>query len=178
MTIPGDLVVGTSLTVAGDNLLSFVKTSALTTLLADKANVADPVFYGSVTTPAVTLNGADLQGLINQRAPTASPTFTGTVTAGIIKASDNLNFVTSTGTSAFAIYPDSRGTIFTRALSTTGAFTCDAVFTSTGMANLNGGASVTDLSVSGQLVAKPYVGLRLVTDFGTGTFPRAAAMAY
>ena len=105
VTIPDYLIVGESLTVAGESLMAYAKTSAVTTMLADKANVADPVFYGSVTTPAVTLNGADLQGLLNAKASAASPTLTGVVTADTIRASgtNTLNLVGSTGVTALSI---------------------------------------------------------------------------
>ena len=75
-------VTGLTATETELNFMSGV-TSAVQTQLTSKAPVASPTFTGTVTTPAINLNGSDVATSLAAKAPLASPTFTGTSTLDV-----------------------------------------------------------------------------------------------
>lgn len=64
-------------------------TSAVQTQLTGKAPVASPTFTGTVTTPAINLNGSDVATSLASKAPLASPTFTGSTTIATLDVTGN-----------------------------------------------------------------------------------------
>ena len=83
-----DEVSGLTATATELNYMSGV-TSAVQTQLTAKAPVASPTFTGTVTTPAINLNGSDVATSLAAKAPIASPTFTGTLIAPTLDVTGN-----------------------------------------------------------------------------------------
>ena len=64
-------------------------TSAIQTQINAKAPIASPTFTGTVTTPAINLNGSDVATSLAAKAPIASPTFTGTASIATLDVLGN-----------------------------------------------------------------------------------------
>lgn len=81
-------VTGLTATATELNYMAGV-TSAVQTQLTGKAPVASPTFTGTVTTPAINLNGSDVATSLASKAPIASPTFTGSTTVANLDVTGN-----------------------------------------------------------------------------------------
>jgi hypothetical protein len=53
--------------------------STITNQISLKSNIDNPTFTTKITTPAITLNGTDLQTTLNKKSSTNNPVFTGTL---------------------------------------------------------------------------------------------------
>ena len=54
--------------------------STITNQISLKSNIDNPTFTNKITTPAITLNGTDLQTTLNKKSTVNNPYFTGTLT--------------------------------------------------------------------------------------------------